>query len=268
MAYALITGADSKISLEMIYRLIMLKYDIILVSSNPQKLTEIKKELEEIYHINILVFPIDLSKDSAGIDLFNKVSGLDIEVLINNPVGDVFFGQHETFDVKKIIELLSVNIVFMTVICNLFISQMKKRGKRSYIMNISSIAGCRPIVNMAAYSSSKNYIVNFSDILSEELKETNVSVTCICTGPVGINDSEGVVLEKKLFDLFAINIIKKPSFIAEQGIRAMFEERRSFLIGRVFSIVVFIAKAMPRFLFVRITKTLMKNRLKSVFKFN
>ena len=57
---------------------------------------------------------------------------------------------------------------------------------QGYILNVGSSAGFMPGPLMATYYSTKNYVVSFSSALYEELKKmgSNVSISCLCPGPV------------------------------------------------------------------------------------
>ena len=56
--------------------------------------------------------------------------------------------------------------------------------KRGAIVNVSSTAGFLPIPGMAVYAASKAYVNSFSEALRAELRDTGISVTALCPGPV------------------------------------------------------------------------------------
>jgi short-subunit dehydrogenase len=60
----------------------------------------------------------------------------------------------------------------------------KNSGK---ILNIASTAAFQPGPLMATYYASKAYVLSFSQALSEELKDTNITVTTLCPGPTPTN---------------------------------------------------------------------------------
>ncbi len=83
---ALITGASGGLGLEFAHLCAQDGYDLVLAARNENKLNQIKKELEEKYHISVSVFAVDLSKKDSALDLyrFTKEHDLSIEILINN----------------------------------------------------------------------------------------------------------------------------------------------------------------------------------------
>jgi short-subunit dehydrogenase len=52
------------------------------------------------------------------------------------------------------------------------------------IINLASVASFLPGPYMALYYASKAFVRSFSEALSEELRGTGVTVTCVAPGPV------------------------------------------------------------------------------------
>jgi short-subunit dehydrogenase len=49
-------------------------------------------------------------------------------------------------------------------------------------LNVASIAAFQPIPSLATYAATKAYVLSLTESLSEELKDTGVSVTALCPG--------------------------------------------------------------------------------------
>ena len=78
MKKALITGASAGIGLEFAYQLAQKNYDLILVSRNQQKLSEIAQEISSKYKNINEVLVADLAS-KEGIDLVsNKIKQMKI----------------------------------------------------------------------------------------------------------------------------------------------------------------------------------------------
>jgi hypothetical protein len=60
---------------------------------------------------------------------------------------------------------------------------MRKTGCGA-ILNVSSAAGFLPMPNLAVYAATKAYVTSFSEALRAELRNSNISVTALCPGPV------------------------------------------------------------------------------------
>ena len=59
-----------------------------------------------------------------------------------------------------------------------------KENQPSYILNVSSIAGFAPISIKNIYSATKSALIFFSYSLRYQLQKENISVSCLCPGPV------------------------------------------------------------------------------------
>jgi NAD(P)-dependent dehydrogenase (short-subunit alcohol dehydrogenase family) len=67
--------------------------------------------------------------------------------------------------------------------CQFFLPLMKK----GHIVNISSMGGFQGSMKfpgLAAYSSSKAALCNFTELFAEEYKNTGLRINCLCLGSV------------------------------------------------------------------------------------
>ena len=77
---ALITGASSGIGLDMAKYLATMKYELILVARNKEKLEKIQQELPT----KVTVIIADLSNEQKTKELYALVKKENIDILINN----------------------------------------------------------------------------------------------------------------------------------------------------------------------------------------
>ncbi len=124
----LITGASSGIGYELSKIFSRNGYNLVLVSRNRQRLEVIAKEMEKQHDIQAKVIQKDLSKSSASQELYNDIvaDGIDIDVLVNN-AGFGINGKFTEFSTEKHMELIQLNITSLTMLCNLFGTDMVKR---------------------------------------------------------------------------------------------------------------------------------------------
>ena len=66
---------------------------------------------------------------------------------------------------------------------------MRKSGCGA-ILNVSSVASLLPVPHFAVYAASKAYVTSFSEALRSELRNSNISVTTLCPGPVATEFDE------------------------------------------------------------------------------
>jgi len=100
----------------------------------------------------------------------------DIDILINC-AGLGVFAPHEEISIKKITELIDVNLKAPIILTNLCLRSLKKT--KGHIINISSIEATKHSKFSALYSATKSGLRAFSLCLFEELRKSGVRVTNI-----------------------------------------------------------------------------------------
>ena len=183
METALVTGASSGIGETFARELASQKKNLILVARSQAKLERLATELETNYPIKTTVIPQDLTVPAAGKLLYDavKAQGFTIDLLINNAgFGD--YGQFSDRSLDKQITMIQLNVTVLTELTGLFLPEMKRRGKGA-IINVSSIAGFQPLPYMSVYAATKAFVLNFTEALWAENKNSGVSILALCPGP-------------------------------------------------------------------------------------
>ena len=78
--------------------------------------------------------------------------------------------------------MLELNILALVKLTHSVLPKMVKRN-RGKILNVASTAAFYPGPRMASYYASKSFVLSFSEALSCELEDTEVTVTALCPGP-------------------------------------------------------------------------------------
>lgn len=179
---ALITGASSGIGRDIAHYMNKLGYELILVSSDKDKLDKVSKEIK-----NSKAIAIDLSKSDNCIKLYEMTKKDNIDILINN-AGFGTFGEFVNTSLDKELDMIEVNITAVHILTKLFLKDFVKRDS-GYILNVSSSAAFEPGPLMATYYSTKAYVLRLTTSIYEELKKmkSNVNVSVFCPGPVRTN---------------------------------------------------------------------------------
>ena len=111
---------------------------------------------------------------------------------------------------------------------------------KGHILNVSSIAGFLPGPLMAAYYSSKSYVLRLSQSIREELKKqkSNVKVSVLCPGPVNTNFNNVAGVKFGL-----------PSFtsehVAKYTIKRMLKNKFLIIPGLTIKLTAFASKIIP-----------------------
>lgn len=217
---ALVTGASSGIGRDIARELAKRKYNIIAVARNEETLKELKKELEEMYKINVDIKAMNLADRNSCRNLYEDVKEKygTIDVLVN----DAGFGTCGNFietDLNKELSMIDTNITALHILTKLFLQDMVKTDK-GHILNVASIAGFMPGPLMATYYSTKAYVVRLTQSIRQELFmiHSKVKICALCPGPVKTNFNK--VADVK-FNLLEANSKK----VAKCAVRRMFMNR-------------------------------------------
>jgi len=184
---ALITGASSGIGLEFARIFAANNCNLVVTARNESKLNELAKELEEKHKRKVTVIAKDLADKNAPQEIYDELKrkNIEVEYLINN-AGFGGYGKFNNTDWKHEEEMVQVNITSLMHLSKLFVQDMLKRNS-GRILNVASVAAFQPGPLMSVYYASKAFVVSFSEAMSFELKDTNVTVTALCPGPTESN---------------------------------------------------------------------------------
>ncbi len=181
---ALITGASRGIGKAIATYFASKEYNLILIAKNYNTLENLKNTLNLTYGVNIQIISIDLT-DAAQINtkltsVLGELKQLDIVV---NSAGVFKFGS-STLPLSDLNEMFLLNVQATHHICTLCLPLLKANLNKTYIFNLSSIAGVESFAPIAGYVASKHAIVGYSQSLAKEVINHNVSVVSLCPDTV------------------------------------------------------------------------------------
>jgi uncharacterized protein len=206
--YALVTGASEGLGKFLAIECAKKEMNLVLVALPGSSLHILKSYLLKTFDVDVLCIETDLSGESNCHKLYEEIKckKISISVLINNAgIGGTFsFDEKETSYYTK---LISLNVIAPTLLCRLFLSELKKNAP-SFIMNVGS----------------------FSKSLRRELKKDNVSVSVLCPG--GMNTSWRLTMENRMMGTWmSRQSVMEPSEVAAIGIRKMFQRKETIISG-------------------------------------
>lgn len=255
---ALITGASSGIGLELAKQFAAHGHDLVITSRHRDPLEAVAGTIEGKFGVKVSVVQDDLTDPDAPRRLFDSVrsENIDVHFLVNN-AGFGLGGEFADTDITRELEMMQVNIAALTHLTKLFLPGMLKR-KSGRILNVASIAAFQPGPLMAVYYASKAYVLSFSEALDEELRDTGVSVTCLCPGPTDTNFAEAAkVGNSKLFKKVGV---AKADDVAKAGYEAMMKGERVAIVGLRNKVMVQAERFAPRNLVTRFVRMAQENR--------
>jgi short-subunit dehydrogenase len=260
MALALITGASNGIGLEFARNFAADNHDLILVARSQNKLAELAQGLEKAHKIKCHVIACDLSRHGSALELYNRVKSMQLqpEFLVNNAgFGDV--AEFATAQSAKLEEMMTLNMETLTLLTRYFLGDMVRR-RVGRVLNVASTAAFQPGPYMAVYYATKAYVLSLTEALSVELRDTGVSVTALCPGPVitgfqnAANMADAGVLK--------LPVLLPADEVAKIGYRAMLRGRAMVIAGRLNWLGAFSVRFSPRRLVALLAARLNKSKPK------
>lgn len=180
----LITGASSGIGYELSREFAKHGHDLVIVAPIEPELRDVASRLSAEYGVAVKPIAADLRSESAADDIFAQVaaSGLSIQILVNN-AGLGRRGHFWEIPVEEDISMIRLNIEAGVRLTKRFMPLMLSNG-RGRILNTASVAGFEPGPMLAVYHATKAFVLSWSEALATELKDTGVTLTALCPGPV------------------------------------------------------------------------------------
>lgn len=255
--YALITGASKGIGKSMALLLAQKGYNLLLVARSEAELQKLSVHLKSTYHVEVHYFLADLSDAGSAMRIADWYTGLSVPVsiLINN-AGYGIWGNFDELNLADQMHMIRVNIDAVVALSHYLLPALKLQ-KQAYILNVSSTAAYQAVPTLAVYAASKSFVLAFSRALRYELKDTTVSVNCLCPGPTdtGFAHRAGMDALAELAAKFNMT----PDEVARIGIRGMFGKKAEIVPGFLNKLSAAAARHSPKAFIERITAGLYKH---------
>ena len=255
MPFALITGASKGIGKSIAEQLAARGFDLLLIARSADLLEQVAKEISLTTNKNCRWLALDLAEDQAAESVFeycNK-NQFVVSVLVNN-AGYGLSGRFENYSAQEHTDMLRVNIITLTKLTRLFLPSLLKQPA-AYILNIGSSASYQAVPLLSAYAASKAYVLSFSRGLFQELKNTTVSVTCICPGPTDtnfVNRANVGTKGQKAAERFNMS----PQTVARIAIDSLFRRKPEVITGSLNKLSAFFAWLLPKSIVERVAMKL------------
>ncbi len=241
---ALVTGASSGIGRDIARELNRRGIRLILTGRNVRALEALRDELGKN---RVKIFTADLSEKSECLRLYKFASGYDVDIVINN-AGFGLFGKFTETDLDRELEMIDVNVKSVHMLTKLFLRDFMEKDN-GYILNVASAAGFMPGPYMAAYYSTKNYVVSLTEALYEELRydKSKVYIGAFCPGPVHTNFDETAGVS------FSLNGITS-EYAAKAAVEGMFGRKTLIVPSLMMKAAVAASGLLPPLLTARFTR--------------
>jgi short-subunit dehydrogenase len=224
--WVLITGASMGIGHELTKVFAAEKFNLVLVARNEVRLKTVADELRAQHGIETRILVRDLSLPTAPQEIFAELRDTPIAVLVNN-AGFGWRGVFAECDLQQTtLDMMHVNMDSLVALTRLFVPQMLAR-KKGRILNVASTAAFQPGPFANIYFATKAFVWSFSVALSEELKNTGVTVTALCPGSTKTEFFERAGMKNLRRDWLMMDA----SVVARAGYRGLIRGKRVVIPG-------------------------------------
>jgi len=195
---ALITGASRGIGKEVATLFAKNGADLILISRNEERLSDLQKELTETYNVDVKYYAVDITDSTKLKDVFTEIKRdkKPIDIVVNN-AGIMEDAVLQMVKPELIQKTYAIN-VFALIDVSKRASKLMLRNKRGSIINLTSIIGVEGNLGQSIYSSSKAAVIGFTKSLSKELASLNIRVNGVAPGFIDTDMTRG--MEPKFYD--------------------------------------------------------------------
>ncbi len=253
-ALVFVSGASSGIGAELA-KLHAPHGDLLLVARRKDRLEALAADLRSHGNtVHVLAADLEVPAAVQSVIEYCMQHKLDVDVLINN----AGYGAHGTvvdIPIEKQLSMIDLNIKGLVALTHAFVPGMVARGQ-GRILQVGSTAGFVPGPLQATYYATKAFVNSFSRALHEELRNTGVTCTVLCPGPVETEFVEVASME-------GTSVFKRGAISAEQtakaGYKAMMRGKDVVVVPGYFGPVLQkIAPLMPRKLVVKASRKAME----------
>ncbi len=214
--WALVTGASAGIGVALARELAAGGAHLILTARRKDRLDEFAARLHAEHGVSVEVCVADLAEPGApqAIFAFTQGKGIAVEVLIDN-AGFGAYGPFEQVPVRRLLEMVQVNISAVVELTHLYLPAMLER-RRGYILILASTAGFQAVPYIATYAATKAFDLLFAEALAEEVRHRGVFVTALCPGATS-TEFKQVAAQPD----YAFRSAETPDAVARVGLAAL-----------------------------------------------
>ncbi|WP_298740492.1 SDR family oxidoreductase [uncultured Chitinophaga sp.] len=257
-SYALITGASRGIGRSLATLLARRKYNLLLVARSSDELATLAATLAAENGIEAHYLALDLSLPGAAQQVYNWCTAqqFSVSLLVNN-AGYGVWGYFDELPLNDQSNMLQLNMQ-LAVELSYYIIPLLKQHPKAYILNVGSTAAYQAVPTMTLYAASKSFMLSFSRGLRYELKRTQISVSCLCPGPVNTHFIERAKMQA--IQATAEKFGMTPDLVAAQALKGLFAGKAEIIPGTLNAISALGARLLPKAMIERIAANLYKTK--------
>jgi len=183
---AVVTGASSGIGRYLAINLAKKGSHVALADVDAEGLQETVQLLND-YQVKVTSHVVDVSKKDEVFIFADTVMAEHkrVDIVINN-AGVGLSGGLEEVTIEEFEWIVGINFWGVVYGCRAFIPYLKQQNEAS-LVNISSVHGLFTNPGVGPYCSTKFAVRGFTLTLTQELKDTGITVSCVHPGGIKTN---------------------------------------------------------------------------------
>jgi len=257
---AVVTGASKGLGKAFAHLLASQGYDLLLIARSEKILSKEVEEITQKYGVKASALFLDLSNQDSVSSIIGwcEQNQFQPSVLINN-AGYACWGYFDKIDLQQHRQMLQVNVSTLVGLTYGLLPLLRK-NERGFILNVASTTAFQAVPTMTLYAASKALVRSFSRGLRYELRNSNVSVTCLSPGPIATNfiEQAGMQVMQETAKKFEMSADE----VAKSGLRAMFSKKAECVPGFLNYLNVKLAFILPDALLEKVAGNIYQSKLK------
>ncbi len=247
---AVVTGAGSGIGRALVFALAKKGTHVAVVDIDADR-AELVAEEAKAFGVNATSHAVDVRDAKALVALADAVeeSHGKINIVVNN-AGVTHVAPFVDTSLEEFYRVLDVNVRGVVAGCHTFLPRLLAQ-EEGHLVNISSVFGLIGIERQTAYCASKFAVRGFSLSLAEELRGTNVGITCV--HPAGVDTkilaeasmSTEVETRRDEMQKAFVASTSSPEEVADDIVRAIEKKKERILVAKLAPLFDFAQRMAP-----------------------
>jgi 3-oxoacyl-[acyl-carrier protein] reductase len=183
-----LTGASDGIGKQIALRLAKEDARLILIARNQEGLQQTATEVANLTKSSVSIYPCDLRKNDEIHSTVDKIAKdhKSIDCLINDAGIWQKMDQLDNIPEKDIIDVIQTNMTGLILLTQQLLPAIRQSDAGS-IINVISRSGYAAQEGQSVYTASKYGVKGFTEVLRQDLKNSNVRVAGIFQGGTNTN---------------------------------------------------------------------------------
>jgi len=243
--YALIAGGSKGIGYAIAEALARRGYNLILIARHADSLIAARNKLESTYNIHVELLQNDLSREESALEIAKWCTDNNIPLkILCNVAGFGGAKDYLSIPLESVRYMIRLNVESCMALTYTLLPLLEKNTP-SYILNVASMAGFAPIPVKNIYAATKSAVIFFSYALHYQLKDKNISVSCLAPGPV-FTKPEIIQDTKEKLGWIGMKMEVPPHKVGEIAVRKTLKKKLIIIPGTLAKVFSVIIRVLPR----------------------